>query len=221
MHSGDPRASKQGARTWLSKQAGDADTLGEDRTNLATSIRENLPRSERPGSTTAVQGFGQTLNMTVLLADVKHNGCISARWVFSPRSNGPLSFLFSVPFVTSPRMITCAPPPTPTPNQLLGKCFMALNTQLVCSPAARTPGLGGSSWDTQTTPLLPQRGPSSPDGPSRLTNSARNAKSPLPATKPGGSAHRRVTRQKSVCPAAGEGTGTAQLRPKASLTLHG
>lgn len=180
---------------------------------------ENLPRSEHLGSTTAVQGFGQTLNMSILLADIKRNGCTGAHWVFLPGSNGPFSLLFPVPFITSPHMITCAPSPTPTPNQLLGKCFMALNSQLTCLPAARTPELGGSSWDTQTPPLLPWRGPSSPDGPSGLTSSARNAKTPLPATKPRGSAHHRVPRQKTVCPATGK--GTAQLGPRASLTPHG
>jgi len=183
-------------------------------------IHENLPRSKQAGSPPAVQGFGQTLNMTVLLADIKHNGCAGTHWVFSPGTNGPLSLLFSVPFVTSPCTITCAPPPTPTPNQLLGKGFMALNSQLTRLPAAGAPGLGGSSWDTQT-PLLAWRAPSSPDGPSGLTSSGRNAKSPWSATKPGGSTHPRVPRQKSVCPARGEGMGTAQLGHKASLTPHG
>lgn len=185
LHSGDPRASKRDARTWSPEQAGDVDALREGRTNIAMHIHENLPRTKHPGSPTAMQGFGQTLNTTVLLAGIKHNGCTGIHQVFLPGSNGPLSLLFSVPFVTSPHMITCAPPPTPTPNQVLGKCFMALNSQLTCLLAARTPRLGGSFWDTQKT-LLPWRGPSSPDGPSGLTSSARNTKSPLPGTTLGG-----------------------------------
>lgn len=118
-------------------------------------------------------------------------------------------------------MITCAPPPTPTPYQLLGKCFIGLSSQLTCLPAARSPGLGGSSWDTQTDPLLPWRGLTRPHGPSGQTGSAKNAKSPLPATKPGRSAQQRVPKQQAVCPEIGKGTGTVQLGARASLTLHG
>lgn len=73
--------------------------------------------------------------------------------------------------VTSPHTITSAPPPTPTPNQLLGNYLMALNSQRTCLPAVRTSGLGGSSWDTQISPLVPRRSPASPDGPSKLINS--------------------------------------------------
>lgn len=169
--------------------------MGEGRTNLAMGTDENLPRSKHPGSPTATQGFGQTLNTTVLLADGKFGGCTDTQRAFSAGSNGPLSLLFSVLFVTSPRTITCAPPPTPTPYQLLGKCFIGLSSQLTCLPAARSPGLGGSSQDTQTAPLLPWTGPAPPHGPSVLSSSARNAKSPLPATKPGRSAQQRVLRQ--------------------------
>lgn len=121
---------------------------------------ENLPRSKHLGSPTAAQGFGQTLNTTVLLADGKFGGCTDTHRAFSPGSNGPLSLLFSVLFVTSPRTITCAPPPTPTPYQLLGKCFIDLSSQLTCLPVARSSGVHPGthrqllSFHGQVRPLL-------------------------------------------------------------------
>lgn len=142
--------------------------MGEGRTNPTMGIHEHLPRLQHLGSTTAVQGLGQILNMT-FCRQTSNNGCTSTHRVFSPRRNGALSALFSTPFVTSPHTITCAPPTTPISNQLLGNYFMALNSQLMCLPSVRTSGLGGSSWDTQISPLQPRRGPSSPDEPSKLT----------------------------------------------------
>lgn len=62
---------EQGHPSRLFRQAGDADALGEGRTNPAMGIHEHLPRLEHLGSTTAVQGIGQTLNMTLLPADIK------------------------------------------------------------------------------------------------------------------------------------------------------
>lgn len=163
---------EQGHPRRLSRQVGDADALGEGRTNPAKGIHGHLPRLEHLGSTTAGQGVGQTLNMTLLLADIKqwqHQHTLGV--CVSPRRNGPLPALFSMPFVTSPHTITCAPPTTPTPNQFLGNYFAALNSQLMYLPAVRTSGLGGSCWDTPINPLFPRRGPSFPHGPPKLTNS--------------------------------------------------
>lgn len=63
---------EQGHPSRLSRQAEDADALGEGRTNPAMGIHEHLSRLQHLGSTIAVQGVGQTLNfMTLLLPDIK------------------------------------------------------------------------------------------------------------------------------------------------------